>query len=78
MVTDIQNLGGFVWSIAEILCGDFKQSEYGKVILPFVVLSRRDYILESSKVTVLDVAKAWGKKGKTDRHLDEIKEAMQT
>jgi type I restriction-modification system DNA methylase subunit len=29
-----QNLGSFVWSIAEILRGDFKQSEYGKVILP--------------------------------------------
>ena len=35
---DISDLGGFVWSIAEILRGDFKQSEYGKVILPFVVL----------------------------------------
>jgi hypothetical protein len=34
---EIQTLGSFVWSIAEILRGDFKQSEYGKVILPFVV-----------------------------------------
>ena len=30
-----QNLGSFVWSIAEILRGDFKQSEYGKVIRMF-------------------------------------------
>jgi type I restriction enzyme M protein len=37
-----QNLGSFVCSIAEILRGDFKQSEYGKVILPFVVLRRLD------------------------------------
>ncbi|SFO25935.1 type I restriction enzyme M protein [Roseovarius lutimaris] len=50
---DISNLGGFVWSIAEILRGDFKQSEYGKVILPFVVLRRLDCILESSKDAVL-------------------------
>jgi type I restriction enzyme M protein len=50
---DIQSLGGFVWSIAEILRGDFKQSEYGKVILPFVVLRRLDCILESSKDAVL-------------------------
>jgi type I restriction enzyme M protein len=50
---DISNLGGFVWSIAEILRGDFKQSEYGKVILPFVVLRRLDCILESSKSDVL-------------------------
>jgi type I restriction enzyme M protein len=56
MATDIQNLGGFVWSIAEILRGDFKQSEYGKVILPFVVLRRLDCILESSKDTVLNAA----------------------
>lgn len=50
---DIANLGSFVWSIAEILRGDFKQSEYGKVILPFVVLRRLDCILESSKDAVL-------------------------
>jgi hypothetical protein len=36
MSTDIKSLGSFVWSIAELLRGDFKQSEYGKVILPFV------------------------------------------
>ena len=53
----VQNLGSFVWSIAEILRGDFKQSEYGKVILPFVVLRRLDCILEGSKSAVLDAAK---------------------
>lgn len=56
--TDIQNLGSFVWSIAEILRGDFKQSEYGKVILPFVVLRRLDCILEDSKDAVLEAAKS--------------------
>ncbi len=55
---DIQNLGSFVWSIAEILRGDFKQSEYGKVILPFVVLRRLDCILEESKGDVLEAAKS--------------------
>src|SRR3546814_1402068 len=49
----VQNLGAFVWSIAEILRGDFKQSEYGKVILPFVVLRRLDCILEATKDAVL-------------------------
>lgn len=49
----VQNLSSFVWSIAEILRGDFKQSEYGKVILPFVVMRRLDCILESSKDAVL-------------------------
>lgn len=46
-------LSNFVWQIAEILRGDFKQSEYGKVILPFVVLRRLDCILESTKSAVL-------------------------
>ncbi len=53
-MSDIKNLSGFVWSIAEILRGDFKQSEYGKVILPFVVLRRLDCILQDSKQAVLD------------------------
>ena len=57
MSTDIKNLGSFVWSIAETLRGDFKQSEYGKVILPFVVLRRLDCILEATKPAVLDLAK---------------------
>ncbi|MGY4227836.1 type I restriction enzyme M protein [Bradyrhizobium sp. USDA 4503] len=54
----VQSLESFVWSIAEILRGDFKQSEYGKVILPFVVLRRLDCILEVSKTGVLNAAKA--------------------
>lgn len=52
----VQSLSSFVWSIAEILRGDFKQSEYGKVVLPFVVLRRLDCILESSKDDVLKAA----------------------
>ncbi|MBQ0809730.1 class I SAM-dependent DNA methyltransferase, partial [Roseovarius sp.] len=54
--SDIKSLGSFVWSIAELLRGDFKQSEYGKVVLPFVVLRRLDCILEQTKPAVLDMA----------------------
>ena len=49
----VQSLSSFAWSIADILRGDFKQSEYGKVVLPFVVLRRLDCILESSKDAVV-------------------------
>lgn len=49
----INTLSGFVWSIAEILRGDFKQSEYGKVILPFVVMRRLDCLLELTKDAVV-------------------------
>lgn len=31
------NLSSFIWSVADLLRGDYKQSEYGKVILPFTV-----------------------------------------
>jgi type I restriction enzyme M protein len=55
--SQVQNLSAFVWSVAEILRGDFKQSEYGKVVLPFVVMRRLDCILESSKDAVLEAAK---------------------
>lgn len=49
-----QSLANFVWQMAETLRGDFKRSEYGKVILPFVVLRRLDCILEPSKDAVLE------------------------
>jgi type I restriction enzyme M protein len=55
--SNTQSLASFVWSIAEILRGDFKQSEYGKVVLPFVVMRRLDCILEASKDAVLKAAK---------------------
>lgn len=42
-----QTLSAFVWSVADLLRGDFKQSEYGKVILPFAVLRRLDCVLEN-------------------------------
>lgn len=48
-----QSLSSFVWQIADLLRGDFKQSEYGKVILPFAVLRRLDCILEPTKPAVL-------------------------
>lgn len=53
MATDIQNLSSFAWSVADILRGDFKQSEYGKVVLPFIVLRRLDCLLEGTKDAVI-------------------------
>lgn len=47
------NLSFFIWSVADLLRGDYKQSEYGKVILPFTVLRRLDCVLEKTKSTVL-------------------------
>ena len=53
VVSKAKVLSNFVWQIAETLRGDFKQSEYGKVVLPFVVLRRLDCILEPTKDAVL-------------------------
>jgi type I restriction enzyme M protein len=48
------NLSSFIWSVADLLRGDYKQSEYGRVILPFTVLRRLDCVLEATKPAVLD------------------------
>ena len=50
----IQNHAAFIWSVADLLRGDYKQSEYGKVILPLTVLRRLDCVLEPTKQAVLD------------------------
>ena len=48
-----QQLSSFIWSVADLLRGDYKQSEYGKVTLPFTVLRRLDCVLEPTKAAVL-------------------------
>jgi type I restriction enzyme M protein len=52
---NINEQANFIWSIADLLRGDFKQSEYGKVILPFTVLRRFDCVLAPSKAKILEV-----------------------
>ena len=51
MATTNPNLSSFIWSVADLLRGDYKQSEYGKVILPFTVLRRLDCVLEAEVLT---------------------------
>ena len=43
----------FLWSVADLLRGDFKQSQYGRVILPFTLLRRLECVLEADKPSVL-------------------------
>lgn len=50
---NVKESANFIWSIADLLRGDYKQSDYGKVILPLTVLRRLDCVLESSKEDVL-------------------------
>jgi type I restriction enzyme M protein len=48
-----QTLSSLIWSVADLLRGDFKQSEYGRVILPFTVLRRLDCVLAPTKDAAL-------------------------
>ncbi|MDD2791437.1 MAG: class I SAM-dependent DNA methyltransferase [Sulfurimonas sp.] len=43
----------FIWSVADLLRGDYKQSDYGKVILPFTLLRRLECVLEPTREAVL-------------------------
>ena len=56
MIATVNGFGdmvGFIWSVADLLRGDYKQSEYGRVVLPFTVLRRLDCVLEPTKPAVL-------------------------
>jgi len=49
-----QTLSSLIWSVADLLRGNFKQSEYGRFILPFTVLRRLDCVLASYPNVPLD------------------------
>jgi type I restriction enzyme M protein len=51
-VSTHQELASFIWSVADLLRGDYKQSEYGKVILPLTVLRRLDCVMEPTREAV--------------------------
>lgn len=53
MTNNFQSKVQFIWSIAELLRGDYKKSEYTNVILPLTVLKRLDSVLEPTKEKVL-------------------------
>lgn len=49
-------LANHAWSVADLLRGDYKQSDYGKVILPFTVLRRLECVLEPTREKVAEKA----------------------
>jgi type I restriction enzyme M protein len=60
----------FIWSVADLLRGTYKQSEYGRVILPLVVIRRLDCVLEGTKPAVL--ARAEQLAGRIDNPNDAL------
>lgn len=55
----------FLWSIADLLRGDFKQSQYGRIILPFTLLRRMECVLEPTKDAV--VRESFAQEGRPDQ-----------
>jgi type I restriction enzyme M protein len=53
IASTVREHSAFIWSVADLLRGDYKQSEYGRVILPLTVLRRLDCVLEPTKAAVL-------------------------
>jgi len=53
-MNNFQEKANFIWSVADLLRGDYKRAEYGKVVLPFTVLRRLDCLLEDTKSLVVD------------------------
>ncbi|WP_405226855.1 type I restriction-modification system subunit M [Lentisalinibacter sediminis] len=51
---DQKNLGSHIWNVAELLRGNFRQSEYGTIILPFTVLRRLECVLEPTRDAVVE------------------------
>lgn len=47
------NLAAYSWSLADLLRGDFRQSQYGRIILPFTLLRRLECVLAPTKLKVL-------------------------
>jgi type I restriction enzyme M protein len=41
-MTNFKEKSNLIWAVADFLRGDYKQSDYGKVILPMTVLRRLD------------------------------------
>ncbi len=54
MTSNFSQTAAYIWSLADLLRGDFKQSQYGRVILPFTILRRLECVLEKTKPKVLD------------------------
>ncbi|MEZ9054832.1 N-6 DNA methylase [Vibrio sp. 10N.247.311.26] len=51
---NFSSTAALLWSVADLLRGDFKQSQYGRIILPFTLLRRLECVIEETKSDVLD------------------------
>jgi len=66
MVTNFSEIAARIWSVADLLRGEFRQSQYGRIILPFTVLRRMECVLEPTKAAVLEAVKQYKAQGMGD------------
>ena len=57
------SLADFIWKNAEDLWGDFKHTDFGKIILPFTLLRRLECVLEKTRQEVRDAHAAHKESG---------------
>jgi type I restriction enzyme M protein len=60
---EVRNHANLIWSIAELLRGDYKQSQYGDVILPLIVMRRLDQVMEPTRDLVIEKAEELERQG---------------
>ncbi|MDD9892545.1 MAG: type I restriction-modification system subunit M N-terminal domain-containing protein, partial [Gammaproteobacteria bacterium] len=58
MTNTFSTTAAFIWAVADLLRGDFKQSQYGRIILPFTLLRRLECVLQPTKADVLAAKEA--------------------
>jgi type I restriction enzyme M protein len=72
MANNFQEKVDFIWSVADLLRGDYKQSEYQRVILPLTVLRRLDCVTEPTKEAVIEE-----KRDLEDRGIDNVSQILE-
>ncbi len=69
-MTNFQDRANFIWNLADLLRGDYKPAEYGKVVLPFTILRRLDCLLSDTKPQIMQQYEAI--KTQPDEFIDKI------
>ena len=77
MNPNFSQTAAYIWNLADLLRGDFKQSQYGRIILPFTVLRRLECVLEATKSKVLKESEKQAKQPEAAREKFLLRAAKQ-
>ncbi len=68
---NFSQLASLIWSVADLLRGDFKQSQYGRIILPFTLLRRLECVLEGTQDTAVAAHKKYQNSGISEEMMED-------